>query len=142
MAIIALDDEQALQEIRYLLDPELTDADLPDEVITTRAVLSAANRRVLSEVGMTVTEYDALDATDVRREIFEEAVIRYCAIELVSVVAQEISEGLGPFQVRSQQIDWKEHRDQLNVTVQQLLRPYRGDSNFYCAVTRDKEWCN
>ena len=82
MAIITLDDAQALQEIRYLLDADLTDADLPDAAITTRAVLSASNRRVLSDVGMTATEYDALDSTDVRREIFEEAVIRYCAIEL------------------------------------------------------------
>ena len=139
MAIIETTDTGALQEIRYLLDPELTDADLPAAVITTRAVLSAANRRVLSEVGMTATEYDALDATDVRREIFEEAVIRICAVELIPVVVQEISERVGPFQSSFQEIDWEKRRTLLESTVQSLLQPYRPGSNFYSAVTRDKE---
>ena len=138
MAIITLDDAQALQEIRYLLDADLTDADLPDAAITTRAVLSASNRRVLSEVSMTVTEYDALDSTDVRREIFEEAVIRISAVELIPVVVQQISEGVGPFQTRYQEIDWEKRRTLLESTVQSLLQPFRPGSNFYEAITREK----
>ena len=139
MAIIETTDTGALQEIRYLLDPELTDDDLPDAVITTRAVLSASNRRVLSEVEMTATEYAALDSTDVRREIFQEVVIRYCAIELIPVIPQEILESVGPFRTGYQQIDWEKRKNQLETTVQRLLQPYRPGSDFYEAISRDKD---
>ena len=64
MAIIALDDAQAIQEILYMLDPSLTAAEVPDAVVTARPVLISANRWVLTAVSMTETEYDALDTDD------------------------------------------------------------------------------
>ena len=139
MAIIALDDEQALQEIRYMLDPSLVAAEVPDDVITARPVLKSANRWVLAAVSMTETEYDALDTDDVRRTIFEEVVIRYATRELIPVVAQLVVVNANGILTRFQEIDWEARINRLNNSIDQLLKPYSsGDTDFYGAISREK----
>ena len=112
MAIIVGTDLFALQEMLTLLDSakqrqaSLTLTEVPEDVIDVRAVLGSANRWVLSQVGMTSAEYDALASDDERRVVFEEAVIRRCASELVPVVAQLVVVNANGVLTRYQVIDW------------------------------------
>ena len=142
MAIVAVTTPitvTVLDEIRIQLDSSLTDAEVPDDVIDNRFVLRGANRWVLTHVGMTVAEYNALASDDVRREIFEEAVIGRCASELVPVVAQLVVVNANGLLTRYQQINWIMRRKQLDLHVLGLLSEYRSGSGFYEAVTRDKK---
>ena len=141
MAVIETTDATALDEIRVFLDPALTAAEVPDDVINTRLVLKSANRYVLLTVGMTATEYAALAEDDVRREVFEEAVLRRCTRELVPVVAQLIAVNANGLLTRFQRIDWLMRRKQLDLSIQTLLGPYvsgAAGGGFYEAVTRTK----
>ena len=139
MPIIATDDTQALNEIRWMLDPSITDKEVPDAVINARPLLRAANRWVLNAVGMTQAEYDALPQDDERREIFEEAVIRRATAELTPIVAQLVTANANGIMTRYQQINWIQRRQQLTSENESELKPYLSTPGFYTAVTRDKQ---
>ena len=94
---------------------------------------------MLTAVGITETEYDALDTDDIRRAIFEEVVIRYATRELIPVVAQLIVVNANGILTRFQEIDWEARTNRLNNSIDQLLKPFRGsESDFYSAVSREK----
>lgn len=120
-----------------MLDPSLTDEEVPDNMINARPILRSANRRVLKQVGMNEAEYDALPQDDVRREIFEEAVIRYGTIELIPIVAQLVSVNANGIMTRFQEINWKDRIKQLAAKNRQELRPYAVNDDFYGAISRN-----
>ena len=122
-----------------MLDPSLTAEEVPDEVINVRPFLRAANRWVLRTVGMTAAEYDALPEDDERREIFEEAVIIYCTIQLVPIVAQLVEANANGLLTIYQEINWKDRRKQLASSLMDLIAPYQVTPRFYGAVTREKK---
>lgn len=124
MAIILESDSQTLQEIRYELHTELTAAELPDAVLTSRTVLRAANRDILEAIGLSATAYNALDPTDGRREVCEEAVIKRCAYSLIPRVAQILTENENGLLTRYQQIDWQARMKLLDAAIHRLLAPY------------------
>ena len=138
MPIIALDDPQALNEMRFMLDPSITEKEVPDTVITARPILKSANRWVLQAVGMSEAEYDALDQNDKRREIFEEAVIRRATGELTPIIAQLVTANANGIMTRYQEINWIKYRQQLDSENNTLLKPYLTEPGFYTAITRDK----
>ena len=130
---------EILQEIRYLVEKDLTPADVPYQMIIARAVLVYANRYVLSVVGT--------PDTDEKREICEESVIRLSAAELVPSIAEEIAETVGPLTTRYAEIDWEAHRNLLLDSVTDLLRPHRKsgsdlDGDYIYAISRDKAEVN
>ena len=127
-----------LNEIRFMLDPSITDVEVPDETITARPILRAANRWVLHAVGMNEAEYDALPQDDIRREIFEEAVIRRATEKLTPIVAQLVSSNANGIYTQYQVIDWIKRGKQLASENQHELKPYLAEPGFYTAITKDK----
>ena len=121
-----------------MLDPSLTAKHVPDALIESRSILKSANRWVLAQVGLTVSEYDALAEDDERREIFEEAVIKHGAMDLVPIVVQLVSVNANGMMTRFQEIDWIKRRRQLYGDIDVLLDPYRETTSFYEAVSREK----
>ena len=138
MPIIDRSDAEALQEILYQLDPSLTFEEVPEGMITARSVLRAANRWVLSQVDMTETEYDALPPDDLRREVFEEVVIKKCASELITSVAQLVSVNANGLMTRFQEIDWKDHQNHIDGDIESKLKPYLKTTGFYSATSQEK----
>ena len=121
-----------------MLDPSITKKEVPDAFLTARPMLRAANRHVLQAVGMTEAEYDALPPDDIRREIFEEAVIRRITSESTPIVAQLVTANANGIMTRYQQIDWIKRRLQLDAENDRILKPYLVEPSFYSATTRDK----
>lgn len=152
MAILSETDTTTLNEIRWEIYPELTQAELPDAVITRRTIFRAANRETLKIVGLTATEYTALEADDARREICEEATIKRCAHDLIPTVAQIVTDNENGLMTRYQEIDWQERQKLLAADITRLLGDYAiedievnawyaAGKAYFQTISRTKEEC-
>lgn len=143
MAIVAETNTDILNQARWEIDVALTAEELPDEILTAGTVLRSANRKVLNSVGLTEAEFDALDDDDVRREVFEEAVIREMAIAVIPRAAQIIMDNENGILTRYQTINWEDRITRLQAENAEALEDYSEDSpySFFGVTSVTKKEC-
>ena len=134
MAIIETTDTATLQEIRFEIHPSLTVDELPDPVITRRTILRSANRETLKTLGMSDTEYTALDVNDKRRAVAEEIVILECAYALIPTVEQIVMDNENGLMTRYQEVNWNMRQRQLTATIERKWNDIGITTNNYYSV--------
>lgn len=138
MAIVETIDSIVANEIRWILDPSITEVELPDDIVMSRMVLEDANDWVLQQTRMTEAEYTALPDTDVRKKKLERCVIRMCASTLTERVAQLTSINVNGLYTRYQIINWKDKKAQIDGKLIDDLSKMgfsTGASEFYEAIS-------